>query len=106
MNSDAPLRVQDKDNVWYYAFCDEKENLICLLCTEHVVPWGSVLDVAYAVLDNNDQLYAVKSNWNLAEWNTWFAFELCPAAEIIQGEEAWGIADEIRYSWDWRRIKP
>jgi hypothetical protein len=105
-----PLRVMGNDGVFYYAFCDANNDLVCLVCTEYTVPFTSVLDLVNDALDNDDQLYANKSEWNIAEWNTWLAFELCPVIEIISVGANNGMStdmvNEESHSWMWRRIKP
>ncbi len=106
MTMDNPLRIKDKDGVYHYAFCDVNNDLVCLVCCEYIAPWGDLLDSVYEALDDDSQLYANKSDWNLAEWNTWYAFGLAPAIEIYKANEAYGIGDEVRTEWTWRRIQP
>ena len=105
--STPTIRVEDKDGVHHYAFCDENNDLVCLVLSEHIVPLGNMLDmIADAVPEAPVQLYVNKSNWNIEEWYTWSAFELAPAIEITIGAEAYGIGDEVRIEWTWRKVKP
>ncbi len=103
----STVRVEDKDGMYHYAFCDENNDLICLVCSEHIVPLGDMLDlITDAVPESPVQLYLNKSEWNLAEWQTWYAFGLAPAIEIYSANEVYGIADEVRTQWEYHRMKP
>lgn len=111
--SNPQYTVCDKAGMHYYAFRGIDDDLICLVRTEYNVPWGHVLRAAYAALDEDalpgltPQIHSTKVDWSSAEWNTWLAFDLCPVIEIINKEPGkGGPANEIKFSWDWYRIKP
>jgi len=107
MTMTNPIRVEDKDGVHHYSFCDENNDLICLVLSEHLVPLGNMLDmITDAVPDAPVQLFINSSDWNIEEWYTWSAFELSPVIEIFKANEVYGIGDEIRTEWAWRRVKP
>ena len=56
MTMTNPIRVEDKDGMHHYAFCDENNDLICLVLSEYLVPVGNMLDmVAQAIPDAPEQ---------------------------------------------------
>ena len=42
-------------------------------------------------------------DFTIDEWNTWLAFEICPAIQVYVKETSGGIVELIH--WGWQRIK-
>ncbi len=111
------IRAEDYD---YWVFRDrETREPVCLVrntiaapfsaCAGQVhkalgkpVPEGrtTVLDLAeHAKIS----LYS-DEHFTVDEWNTWFAFEMCPVIQVYVEETSGGIVELIH--WGWQRIEP
>ena len=43
-------------------------------------------------------------DFTLEQWNTWFAFEMCPTIQVYVKETSGGITELIH--WGWQRVEP
>lgn len=103
-----------KHNYWVWRHNDTKE-IACLVRNSHPVPFSACAEQVHAALGfeyevvesltmscfDKISLYS-DYDFTLSQWETWFAFEMCPAITVYVKET------RTRHDiivWGWERIK-
>lgn len=91
--------AKDFQNTRYWALTDQNNDLVILIKSNRFASQKTVRGCAQQKLKlkGNTQL-GFKLNFTTAEWETWYAFNLCPTIELVRAGPDW--------EWTWKTVNP
>lgn len=88
----------------HWALIDNDGSLVALVRSEHFVPLPDICMVTRKALRLTPVTFLTdKSEFGMAEWYTWLAFDI-PAIQIIMEDENPKVPSDI--TWGWTEIDP